>query len=95
MNDVNSDHLIIVHLHCLCHLSLLRYEEDDSPIGSHFVDQITVRTLFGLFILGYFINMDYGHIASDNGTSICERSVLSFNIRVLILYRKKTFQSAI
>ena len=39
---------------------------------------------FGLFILGYFINMHYGHIASDKGATICERSVLSFVIRVLI-----------
>ena len=50
---------------------LSRYEEDDpsaafiSPICSHFVDQITVCTLFGLFILRYFINMHYGHMASD------------------------------
>jgi len=31
MNNVNSDYgdLIIVHLHCLCDFSLLRYEEDD------------------------------------------------------------------
>ena len=57
-----------------------------SPICSHFVDQ------FGLFILGYLINMDYGHIASDKGASICEMSVLSFKIRVLILYRKRIFQ---
>ena len=47
----------------------------------------------GLFILGYFINinMDYGHIASDKGASICERSVLSFDIQVLIFNRKRTF----
>ena len=62
-----------------------------SPICSHFVDRITVCTLFGLFILGYFINMHYGHIASDKGASICERSLLSFVIRVLILHTKRTF----
>ena len=60
-----------------------------------FVDQITIHSFFGLFILGYFINMHYGHIASDKGASICERSVLSFDIRVLILHRKRTFHSAI
>ena len=61
----------------------------------YFVDRITIRTSFGLFILGYFINIDYGHIASDKGASICERSVLSFDIRVLFLHRKRTFHSAI
>ena len=66
-----------------------------SLICSHFVDRITVRTSFGLFILGYFITMDYGHIASDKGASICERSVLSFDIRVLIFPRKKPFHLAI
>ena len=66
-----------------------------SPIRSHFVDRITVCTWFGLFILGYFINMDYGHIASDEGAPICERSVLSFVIGVLILHTKRIFHSAI
>ena len=55
---------------------------------SHFIDRITVRTSFGLFILGDFINMDYGYIVSDKGAPICERSVLSFGIRVLILHRE-------
>ena len=49
----------------------------------------------GLFILGYFINMHYGHIAPDKGASICERSVLSFVIQVFILHTKRTFHSAI
>ena len=40
-------------------------------------------------MLGYFINMHYGHIASDKGASICEMSVLSFVIRVLILHIRK------
>ena len=62
-----------------------------SLICSHFVDRFTVCTSFGLFILGYFINMHYGHIASDKGASICERRVLSFVIRVL----RRTFHSAI
>ena len=66
-----------------------------SPIWSHFVDWITFRTSFGLVILGYFINMHYGHIASDKGESICEKNVLSFVIRVLILHTKRTFHSAI
>ena len=57
-----------------------------SPICNHFVDRTTVRTSFGLFILEYFINMHYGHIASDKGASICEKSELSFVIRVLILH---------
>ena len=39
--------------------------------------------------------MHYGHIASDNGASICERSLLSFVIRVLILHMKRTFPLAI
>ena len=67
------------------------------PVIVHlrYVDQITIRTLFGLFILGYFINMHCGHIASDKGASNCERSVLSFVIRVLILHKKRTFHSAI
>ena len=39
--------------------------------------------------------MDYGHVASDKVASICERNVLSLDIRVLILYRKRTFHSAI
>ena len=39
--------------------------------------------------------MRYGHIASDKGASICERSVLSFVIRMLILHTKRTFHSAI
>ena len=39
--------------------------------------------------------MYYGHIASDKGASICERSLLSFVIRVFILYTKRTFQSVI
>ena len=39
--------------------------------------------------------MHYGHIASDKGASICERSLLSFVIRVLILHTKTTFHSAI
>ena len=92
MNNVDSDHgdPVIVHLRCLCDFSLFRYEEDD-----HFVDRITVCTSFGLFILGYFINMYYGHIASDKGASICERSLLSFVIRVLVLHTKRTFRSAI
>ena len=38
--------------------------------------------------------MHYGHIASDKGASICERS-LSFVTRVLILHTKRTFHSAI
>ena len=38
--------------------------------------------------------MHYSHIASDKGASICERSLLSFVIRVLILHTKRTFQSA-
>ena len=37
---------------------------------------ITVGTSFGLFILGYFINMDYDHITSDKGASICEKSAI-------------------
>ena len=48
-----------------------------------------------LFILGYFINMHYGHIVSDKGASISERSLLSFVTRVLILHTKRTLQSAI
>ena len=39
--------------------------------------------------------MDYGHIASDKAAPICERSVLSFIIRVLILHMKRIFHSAI
>ena len=39
--------------------------------------------------------MHYGHIASDKGASICERSLLSFIIRVLILHKKTAFHSAI
>ena len=39
--------------------------------------------------------MHYGHIASDKGASICERSLLSFVIRVLILHTKRTFHLAI
>ena len=39
--------------------------------------------------------MHYGHIASDKGASICERSLLSFVIRVLILHTKIAFHSAI
>ena len=58
----------------------------------HFITEI--YTLFGLFILGYFINIDYGYIACDKGACIRERGVLSFNIRVLILHRKRTFHSA-
>ena len=65
-----------------------------SPICSHFVDRITVRTSFGLFNLFYLINMHYAHIASDKGASTCERSVLSFVIRVLILHTKRTLHSA-
>ena len=92
MNNVDNDHgdLIIVHLCCLFDFSLLM-----TPfvllICSHFVDRITVRTSFDIFILGYFINMPYGHIASDKGASIYERSVLS----LFILHRKRTFHSAI
>ena len=41
-----------------------------------FFNQITARTSFGLFILGYFINMDYSAIASVKGASICERSAI-------------------
>ena len=80
--NVNCDHgdPVIVHLHCLRYFLLLRYLHFAGPICSHFVDRITVRTSFGLFILWYFINMHYGHIASDNGASICERTVLSFII---------------
>ena len=60
----------------------------------HFADMqpfcwITACTSFGLLILGYFINMHYGHIASDKGASICERSLLSFVIRVLFYIRKE------
>ena len=33
-----------------------------SPICSHFVDRITICTSFGLFTLGYFINMDYSMV---------------------------------
>ena len=106
VNNVNSNHgdPVIVHLClcCLCDFSLLRFEKR-CPVGgmfilplcSHFVDRIIVCTSFGLFILGYFINMHYGHIASDKGASICERSLLSFVIRVLIVHTKRTFQSAI
>ena len=39
--------------------------------------------------------MHYGHIASDKGASICERSLLPFVLRVLILHTKRTFHSAI
>ena len=39
--------------------------------------------------------MHYGHIVSDKGASICERSLLSFVIPVLILHTKRTFHSAI
>ena len=39
--------------------------------------------------------MHYSHIAFDKGASICERSLLSFVIRVLILHTKRTFHSAI
>ena len=41
----------------------------------------------GFFKVFYY--MDYGRLASDKGTSICEKSVLSFDSRVLILHRKK------
>ena len=66
-----------------------------SPICSHFVDRITVRTSFGLFVLMYFIKMHYGHIASDKGASSYERSVLYFVIQMLVLHRKRTFYLAI
>ena len=36
------------------------------------------------------MKLNYGHIASDKGASIYERSVLSFDIRLLILHRKVT-----
>ena len=94
MNNVDSDHgdpVVTVHLHCLCDFSLLRYGEVDPSAACSF--RITIRTSFGLFILGYFINMQYCHI--DKGASICERSVLSFVIQVLILHTKRTFYSAV
>ena len=86
MNNVDSDHEdhVIIHLRCLCDFSLLRYKEDPSAASSFcryaaiFVDRINVCTSLGLFILGFF--MGYGDIASDRGASICERSVLSFDI---------------
>ena len=52
----------------------------------HFAD---MQPFCCLFILGYFINMHYGHIAYDKGASICLRSWLSFIIRVLILHMKR------
>ena len=104
VNNVDSDYgdPAIVHLRCLCDFSLLRFEKDYSSAACSFrryaailLIRITVRTSFGLFILGHFINMHYGHIASDKGASMCERSVLSFVIRVLILHTTRLFHSAI
>ena len=93
MNNVDNDHgdLIIVHLCCLFDFSLLM-----NPlillICSHFVDRITVRTSFDIFILGYFINMPYGHIASDKCAIYFMKGCL---LSLLILHRKRTFHSAI
>ena len=41
-----------------------------------------------LFIFGYFINMHYGHIASDKGASICEKSAIFRYSSVDFTYRK-------
>ena len=103
VNNVDNDQgdPVIVHLHCLCDFSLLRYEEDDPSVACSFRQYATILLIGSpsvlclvLFILGYFINMHYGHIASDKGACICERSLLSFIIRVLILHTKRTFHSA-
>ena len=54
------------------------------PVGGIFISflRITVRTLIGLYILAYFINMDYGHIAFDKGVSICKRSAIFWYLSV-------------
>ena len=87
VNNVDSDHgdPVIVHLRCLCDFSLLRYKQDAPSVACSFrryAAILLIGSSFGLFILGYFINM---HIASDKGASISERSVLSF---VLALFTK-------
>ena len=103
MNNVDSDHRdpVIVHLRCMRDFSLLRYEEDDPSAVCSFRryaailligSQSVLRLVYLFFVI--FINMHYGHIASDKGASICERSLLSFVIRVLILHTKRTFRSA-
>ena len=97
VNNVDSDHgdPVIVHLRCLCDFSLLRYKEDDPSTACSFRRYTAILLIVSLLlILWYFIKMRYGHIASDKGASICERSVLSFVIRVLILHTKRNFHSA-
>ena len=102
MNNVDSDHgdPVVVHLRCLCDISLLRNEEDDASAACSF-RRYAATLLTGspsvlrLVYIRYYINMHYGHIASDKGASICRRSLLSFVIRVLILHTKRTFHSAV
>jgi len=93
VNNVHSDHRdpVIIHLCCLCDFSLLRYKEDDQLAACSF------RWCAAIFFIRSpsVLHLVYlcGHIASNMGASICERSVLSFSIRVLILHRKRTFHS--
>ena len=105
MNNVDSDHRdpVIVHLHCLCDFLLLRFKKHDLSAACSFGRYAELAILligspsvtsFGLFIIWYFFNMHNGHIASDKGASICERSVLSFVFRLLIFNTKRTFHSA-
>ena len=67
-----------------------------SPMCSFFVDR-DHHPYFVWFIYFrvFFINMHYGHIASDKEASICEKSVLFFVIRILIIHTKRRFHSAI
>ena len=87
VNNVDSGDPVIVHICCLCEFFC---RDSKNMTGWR-----PVRTSFVLFILGYFIIMHYGHIASGKRASICERSLLSFVIRVLILHTKRTRQSVI
>ena len=95
VNNVDSDHgdPVIVHLHCLCDFSLLRYKEDDASAAGSFHRYAAILLIGSPSILRLVLT--FFNIDSVKGASIYQRSVLSFVIQVLILHRKRTFHLAI
>ena len=57
--------------------------------------RITVHTSFGLFILGYFINMDNDHIASDKESIYLWKKCAMFRYSRVGFTRKRTFHLVI
>ena len=100
VNNVDTDHgdPVIVHLHCLCDFSLLRYEEVDPSAAGSFRRYAAIL-LIGLQCVLRLVYLFLGILLICTMVTLLlireHLFVLSFVIRVLILHMKRTFYLAI